>query len=138
MNFKEIHLGKLLQKKVEEENIGTARICHYFKTSEKEIDEMYKSISLDINIVLKWSKLLKYDFFRLYSHHLLLYAPKGSKKLNSKKSSLPSFRKNIYTREIIEFILDEIKNEGKTKKEIMTKYNIPKTTLFKWIQKYQD
>lgn len=138
MNFKEIHLGKLLQKKVEEENIGTARICHYFKTSEKEIDEMYKSISLDINMVLKWSKLLKYDFFRLYSHHLLLYAPKGSKKLNSKKSSLPSFRKNIYTREIIEFILDEIKNEGKTKKEIMTKYNIPKTTLFKWIQKYQD
>ncbi|WP_336687853.1 transposase [Chryseobacterium bernardetii] len=138
MNFKEIHLGKLLQKKVEEENIGTARICHYFKTSEKEIDEMYKSISLDINIVLKWSKLLKYDFFRLYSHHLLLYAPKGSKKLNSKESSLPSFRKNIYTREIIEFILDEIKNEGKTKKEIMTKYNIPKTTLFKWIQKYQD
>lgn len=138
MNFKEIHLGKLLRAKVEEENIDISRICHFFKISEKEIDEMYKSISLDINIVLKWSKLLKYDFFRLYSHHLLLYAPKGNKKISSNKSSLPSFRKNIYTREIIEFILGEIKNGGKTKKEIMTKYNIPKTTLFKWIQKYQD
>ncbi len=113
MNFKEIHIGKLLQKKVKEEKIEISRICNFFNLSERDIDDMYQSISLDINIVLKWSKLLQYDFFRLYSQHLILYAPKGNKKLNNLKSSLPSFRKNIYTTEIIDFILTEIKKEKK-------------------------
>ncbi|AZB35939.1 transposase [Chryseobacterium bernardetii] len=137
MNFKEIHIGKLLQKKVKEEKIEISRICNFFNLSERDIDDMYQSISLDINIVLKWSKLLQYDFFRLYSQHLILYAPKGNKKLNNLKSSLPSFRKNIYTTEIIDFILTEIKKGEKTKQEIVTEYKIPKTTLHKWMQKYQ-
>lgn len=137
MDFKEIHIGKLLQNKVEEEKIEISRICRFFNLPERDIDEMYDSISLDINIILKWSKLLEYDFFRLYSQHLILYAPKGNGKLNNLKSSLPIFRKNIYTTEIIDFILTEIKKGEKTKQEIVTEYKIPKATLHKWIQKYQ-
>ncbi|MFS4429103.1 transposase [Chryseobacterium sp. GVT01B] len=137
MDFKEIHIGKLLQNKVEEEKIEISRICRFFNLPERDIDEMYDSASLDINIILKWSKLLEYDFFRLYSQHLILYAPKGNKKLNNVKSSLPNFRKSIYTTEIIDFILTEIKKGEKTKQEIVTEYKIPKATLHKWIQKYQ-
>jgi DNA invertase Pin-like site-specific DNA recombinase len=52
------------------------------------------------------------------------------------KSSLPEFRKNIYTKEIIEFILELIKTGKKSKYQIVNEYKIPKTTLYRWIEKY--
>ena len=46
------------------------------------------------------------------------------------------FRKNIYTKEIIDFILELIKTKTKTTTEITQLYGIPKTTLHNWIKKY--
>ena len=102
--------------------------------------EMYKHKSLDTEILLKWSKLLEYDFFRIYTQHLILYAPpvKQEENENNKKSSLPQFRKNIYTKEIIDFILEQISNGKMTKNEVIERYRIPKTTLYKWISKYSE
>lgn len=99
---------------------------------------MYKHKSLDTEILLRWCKLLEYDFFRIYSQHLILYAPPSTKKENpkKKKSSLPKFRKNIYTKEVIEFILGKIESGEMTKNQVMERYSIPKTTLYKWISKY--
>jgi transposase-like protein len=51
---------------------------------------------------------------------------------------LPVFRKNIYTKEIIDFIMERLNNKEKTKFEIMKEYGIPKSTLYKWIHKYND
>jgi DNA invertase Pin-like site-specific DNA recombinase len=42
----------------------------------------------------------------------------------------------MYTREVIDFILEQIKNSKMTKEEIVIRYKIPKTTLYKWIDKY--
>lgn len=119
------------------------RICNFFKCSEEEVKNMFHSETLDSGILLRWSKLLEYDFFRVYSHHLILYSPPASQKgfkqsQSSRKSNLPQFRKNIYTTEIIEFILEQIKTQKKTKQEIIAEYRIPKTTLYKWISKYKD
>ncbi|MFP3598621.1 hypothetical protein [Chryseobacterium sp. SIMBA_029] len=89
--------------------------------------------------LLKWSKLLEYDFFRLYSQHLILYSPsslKGYKNEKYKTPTLPHFRKNLYTQEIIHFILELLSKEEKTKQQIIDEYKIPKTTLYKWIDKY--
>ena len=99
---------------------------------------MYNKSSLDSDLLLRWSKLLEYDLFRLYSQHLMLYSPVITNKTNKKANvnSLPKFRKNIYTKEVIDFILDQIKNEKMSKREIIERYNIPKTTLYKWIIKY--
>ncbi|MBB6372286.1 hypothetical protein [Chryseobacterium shigense] len=103
------------------------------------MDEIYQSKSLDAEILLRWSKLLKYDFFRLYSQHLILYAPASEMyHKQNEKSELPKFRKNIYTKEVIEFILELIENNEKTKQQIITEYRIPKTTLYKWIAKYKN
>lgn len=114
-----------------------SRICNFINSSEVEILKMYQAQSLDTELLLRWSKLLQYDFFRIYSQHLILYSPPSAKSETIKPSSLPVFRKNIYTKEIIEFILEEI-DEGKiTKKEVVDKYRIPKTTLYKWIEKYK-
>lgn len=140
MDFKEIHLGDLIKKTVEENEIDILRICNFIKCSELDIHRMYESKSLNTEVLLRWCKLLEYDFFRLYSQHLILYSP-TSGNINplikkEKKVSLPQFKKNIYTKQVIDFILEEISNKANTRQQIMDKYNIPKATLYRWISKY--
>ena len=140
MLFKNIHIGKLIQQRVEETEVSMDRIHNFFQYNEEDLIKIYKSKSIDSDVLLKWSKFLSYDFFRLYSQHLLLYSPPSAADFYSRtkqiQTELPVFRKNIYTVEIIEFILELLKSEEKTKKQIIDEYKIPKTTLYKWIKKY--
>ena len=112
-NFKNIHIGKMIEKRVIENGIESSRVCRFLKCSQAEILEMYNSNEVGTEILLRWSKLLNYDFFRLYTQHLILYAPQ----------------------EIIDFVLDLLKKGIKTKAEIIDEYRIPKTTLYKWVSK---
>lgn len=146
LNLKEIHIGKLIQKRVAETQTSTERIVNLFKCTDNEVDKMYKMKDMDSGLMLKWSKLLKYDFFRIYSQHLILYRPPGPVAASHKEESmdsinttepLPHFKKNIYTKEIIDFVLELIDTEEKTKRQIIEEYKIPKTTLYKWISKYR-
>ena len=139
-NFKSIHIGKMIENTVAESRIEISRICNYFKCSDDEIVKMYQSKSIDTETLLKWCKLLEYDFFRIYTQHLILYAPPSANEKRSKenkKQTIPEFRKNIYTKEVIDFIIEQIDTEKMTKKQIIERYNIPKTTLYKWISKYK-
>ncbi len=139
INFKDIHIGSLIQQSVLENNIEISRICNFLKYSEEDIVLMYNSKSLDTELLLRWSKLLEYDFFRIYTQHLILFAPPTSlKQEKTGKTSLPQFRKNIYTKEVIDFILQQINSNEKTKLQIIEEYRIPKTTLYKWIEKYRS
>lgn len=115
-----------------------SRICNFMKCEEEEVKQIYLQENLSTDILLKWSKLLEYDFFRIYSQHLILYAPVSADNENTKtqKTNLPQFRKNIYTKEIIDFILEQVSSGEMTKTQVMEKYKIPKTTLYKWISKY--
>lgn len=137
--YKNIHIGQLILQLVTEKQIDDDRIVKFLKVPSSKIKEMYQSKDLGTEMLLLWSKLLEYDFFRIYSQHLLLYAPPAS--LNYKKketvSKLPQFRKNVYTTEIINFIVELYHNKEMTQKEIMDQYNIPKTTLYKWIKKHK-
>lgn len=122
---------------VAERKINMTRICDFMKCREEEIEKMYQQESLMVHLLLKWSKLLEYDFFRIYSQHLILYSPPVNlKKKHIKNSLFPQFRKNIYTKEVIDFILEQIASEEMTKKQVMSEYLIPQTTLYKWIEKY--
>ncbi len=140
IDLKNIHIGALIRKGVEERNIEISRICNFLKCSEEEIMEMYEAKDLSTATLLRWSKLLEYDFFRIYSQHLILYAPQGNINYNNvsnkKKSGLPQFRKNIYTKEMIDFILEMISSKEKTLTQVAEEYRIPRTTLYKWIDKY--
>ncbi|KAA0128542.1 transposase [Chryseobacterium sp. SN22] len=136
MNFKTIHIGNFIEKRVAESGIDLSRICNFMKCTEEEIQSTYASKEISTERLLKWSKLLDYDFFRIYTQHLILYSPPlHIKEEIQTKTQLPVFRKNIYTREIIDFILELINNGIKTKAEIIQEYRIPKTTLYKWISK---
>lgn len=141
MNFKNIHIGSLINQRVVERSIEIPRICNFFKCTEEEVGRMYYSKSLDSEILLKWCKLLGYDFFRLYSQHLILFAPPDSVEYSAvsakKKTELPQFKKNIYTKELIDFILELLESGEKNKIQIINEYRIPKTTLYKWISKYE-
>ena len=138
MRFKEIHIGNLIEALVKERNIDITRICNFFNKDEKEITAMFLEKSIDTEMLLKWSKLLEYDFFRMYTQHLILYSPSSYKKEEEtlpKKSTLPQFRKNIYTEEIVHFVIDQINSGKMTKREVIETYRIPKTTLYKWLTK---
>ncbi len=140
INFKNIHIGKLIEIRSKELKIEETRISNFMKCSREEIKAMYKEKSLNTELLLKWSKLLEYDFFRIYSQHLILYAPQSNtsyNRLSDTPSSLPHFRKNIYTIEIISFILGQIETGEMTKAQVIERYKIPRTTLYKWTEKYK-
>ncbi|PKF75438.1 transposase [Chryseobacterium sp. PMSZPI] len=140
-DIKSIHVGNCISRRVDELEVTIPRICKFLNTTEIEIYKMYQQQSLDTDILLKWSKLLEYDFFRIYTQHLIIFAPQGSQHYNvvpqKKQSSLPQFRKNIYTKELIDFILELIDTGQKSKFQIIDEYGIPKTTLYKWMDKYR-
>lgn len=139
MILKKINIGECVLIKVKELDIPMERICNFLKIDEKTVKEMYNAEVLPTDVLLRWSKLLEYDFFRLYSQHLIIYAPPASQHLSlrQKTSQLPQFRKNLYSREIIAFILELLETGKKTKTQVIEEYKIPKTTLYKWIEKYE-
>ncbi|RNA63284.1 transposase [Chryseobacterium nematophagum] len=136
--FKNFHIGELIHLKVLESEIETSCICSFFNCEERELEKMYASKSLELDILLSWSKLLHYDFFRIYSQHLILYSRQATAGSKSSKNSIKSleFRKNIYSKGIIDFILELIEEEKKTTKQIIEEYGIPSSTLHTWIKKY--
>jgi hypothetical protein len=141
VDLKNIHLGTLISQRVKEKGFDEFRICRFLKCTDSEWRSILSQKSVDTDIVLKLSTLLEYDFFRIYSQHLILYAPQANTHYNSSKnnkSSLPYFRKNIYMKEVIDFILEQIESGNKTKAQIMSEYRIPKTTIYKWVNKYRQ
>jgi len=140
-NYKEIYIGKLIKDRVTELEMASERIVDFLQIDELELELLYSAKSLDSVMLLKCCKLLEYDFFRIYSHHLTLYTSAGNnnpKSVNGKlKSSLPSFKKSLYTPEIIEFIIEIIGSGENSAAEVIKEYRIPKTTLHRWLRKHQ-
>ncbi|MFN1215582.1 transposase [Chryseobacterium kwangjuense] len=139
INLRNINIGQLIKAEAEHSGLETMRICRFMKCNEEELQEMYKQSKISTDLLLKWCKLLEYDFFRLYSQHLILYAPQKKTaiyKAEKKKNILPGFRKNLYTTQMIRFILEMVRTGKKTKDQIVQEYKIPKTTLYKWMEKY--
>lgn len=136
MNLKKIHIGKLIEHRMNELQIPYERAEKFLKCSEEEIKIIYEQSSIDTYLLLRWSKLLEYDFFRVFSGHLLLYAPsKNTGTVLPDENKLPVFRKNIYTEEVKSFILEKVTTGQMTPQEVILTYKIPKTTLYKWIKK---
>ncbi|GAA5087034.1 hypothetical protein GCM10023210_09550 [Chryseobacterium ginsengisoli] len=137
INVKDIHIGNIIKEITEEREITIPRICNFFKLDESEVFRMFEQKSLDSDLLLKWSKLAEYDFFRPYVTHLMLFASITQTKNNKslKNNDDIQFRKNVYTKEIKEYIIELVNTNQKTLSEIINEYNIPKTTIYKWVRK---
>ncbi|WPO89267.1 transposase [Chryseobacterium sp. HR92] len=127
----------MIEQKIAESEIEICRICSFLNVTEADLKLIYGSASIDSDLLLRISKLTDYDFFRIYSQHLILYSPPKGLQIQQDKTGLPVFKKGIYSREVIEFILELIITGRKTKSQIIKEYRIPKTTLYKWIIKFQ-
>ncbi|MFS4428710.1 transposase [Chryseobacterium sp. S90] len=95
MDLKQINIGQLLKNSVKENHIEIESLCSFFNCEAQQIEQVYSSDTLDTDILIKWSQLLQYDFFRLYSQHLVLYAPPSANGYNQveikKREKLRSF-----------------------------------------------
>ncbi|MBB4807916.1 transcriptional regulator with XRE-family HTH domain [Chryseobacterium defluvii] len=139
MLYKNIHIGQFIKERVEEKEITMDRICNFLNKDEKFIEEVYNNKSIDTDLLLRWCKLLEYDFFRIYSSHLILYAPPSAVNKGTKKSEkIPYFRKNIYTQEIKDFIIKKILSDEMSLSDVIEEYSIPKSTLHRWMQKIRN
>ncbi len=140
MNFKHIHIGRVIQEQVALQQIQMPRICKFLKVEEEEIEAMYEKESLEASLLLRWSKLLKLNLFLYYHNHILLYTSIGAKIGYDRKKEVsitnPPFRKNIYTQEIKEHMVNLILKKGKTAIELSQHYKIPVNTLYKWLKKW--
>ncbi|MCS3529969.1 transposase [Chryseobacterium sp. JUb7] len=137
MLYKDIHIGQFIKERVNDMEITIDRICNFLNKDEEFVENIYSSKSIDTDLLLRCCKLLEYDFFRLYSSHLILYSPPSAidKSTKTKTSNIPYFRKNIYTQEIKNFIISRILSGEMTHNEIIKEYSIPKSTLHRWLQK---
>lgn len=142
ISFKYIHIGSLIRERMQECTLDTARAAAFLKVSEQEVEVLYEKESIDSSLLLAWSKLLEYDFFRIYSQHLILYAPqdpnKPKRERSSRTSRLPVFKKNIYTPEVIAYLIELVQSGTKSSKQIQNEYNIPQTTITRWLNKYEN
>ena len=136
-NYKYIHIGQLIKQVVEERKCEVERISKYFNITIEEVLAIYEQESIDTLQLLKWSKLLRYDFFRIYTQHMVLYSPPALDVERARKN-VPVFRKNVYTQELIQFIIDKIHSKQMTIVEAIQYYKIPKTTIYRWVDKYSS
>ena len=137
--FRQIHIGKLIQSRMEVMGLSIRSLAHKTGIQERMLYKLLQQESLESNLLLQLSKSLNYDFFRIYTHHLLLYSRpnngiKTSRGTNGWKTSqeLPEVRKVAYSPEIISHIVYLIGKKRLGKKEAIEKYGIPKTTLYRW------
>ncbi|MGE8533555.1 MAG: transposase [Chryseobacterium sp.] len=127
----------MIEQKIKENGIEISRVCNFLNIMDVDLQQIYKSANIDCDTLLRFSKLTEYDFFRIYSQHLILYSPPKGPNVKQNKTDLPVFRKAIYSKEVIDFILEQITSGKKTKLQVIEEYRIPKTTLYKWIEKFQ-
>lgn len=134
-----LHIGEIISKIIIEKKMKTADIKSKMRITTRTLNKMLSAKSMDASDMLKWSKVLRYDFFRLYSSHLMLHHG-ISNTLTRKTDPLNvqgiHIRKNVYTKDLIQFLVNKVRNKEMTAMEIINQYAIPKTTFYKWLQKY--
>ena len=108
------------------------RLCKFLHATEAEVIAMYDAPSLDAELLLNWSKLLKQNLFLYYHYHLVLHSQIGATtRVDKSKSPFPQ---NFYTQELRNYLVNLVLKEGMKALEVRQRYRIPKATFYKWLQ----
>lgn len=136
---RDIHIGSIISIVITEKNLTLNEVRIKMGSSTRAINNMLNASAIDTIALLKWSKVLKYDFFRLYSSHLMLHhgiSNTISKKTDNVEIEGIHIRKNVYTKELIQFVVNKVRNKKMSTRQVINEYGIPKTTFYKWLQKF--
>lgn len=63
----EIHIGKVILKKLEEKGMKKSEFARRINKSRQNVQDIFKRESLDTNLLADVSKVLSFDFFQLLS-----------------------------------------------------------------------
>jgi len=73
-----IHIGKLINKVWKQKNISIEQTLDFLKCNEEDVCKMLKRKSINTDRLFKWSRLLEYDFFKIYSQPLNFFTSETS------------------------------------------------------------
>ncbi|MDR3048160.1 MAG: hypothetical protein LBU51_11250 [Bacteroidales bacterium] len=62
MNYKRIHIGKLIQTFVKENHINTAELARKLGKTRQNLYDLYKRDDIDVKLFLTISEVLNHDF----------------------------------------------------------------------------
>ena len=65
---KNIYIGPIIKQKLEESPYSVARFAREIGRSRKSAYNLFKAKSIDTDLLCHISKLLKYNFFNLYTN----------------------------------------------------------------------
>jgi plasmid maintenance system antidote protein VapI len=65
-----IHIGEAIRKQVEDQGRTSVRLARELGCHRTNLYKIYDKMSLDTSVLLRISRILKYDFFQLYSKEL--------------------------------------------------------------------
>nr|WP_077154714.1 hypothetical protein [Bacteroides bouchesdurhonensis] len=65
-----IHIGKLIEKEVYKQNISISWFAQKLYCDRTNIYKIFNRQSIDTELLLRISKILKYDFFLYYQKEL--------------------------------------------------------------------
>ena len=68
--YKQINIGEEIQKEMENQKIGATVMAKKIDTNRRRIYRILEKNSIDTDLLFKVSKVLKHDFFKLYSDRL--------------------------------------------------------------------
>lgn len=61
---KEIHIGSLIKEKMEERGLSVSDFAHALHYERTNIYKIFKRSSIDVDLLLRISEVLAYDFLR--------------------------------------------------------------------------
>lgn len=67
----QIHIGKIIQAKVEEKNLSIVSFARMLSCSRTNVYKIFERTSIDTNLLERISKVLNYDFFLEYSQNII-------------------------------------------------------------------
>lgn len=68
--YKQINIGEEIKKEMDNQKIGATMMAQKIDTNRKRIYRIFAKNSIDTDMLFKVSKVLKHDFFKLYSDKL--------------------------------------------------------------------
>ncbi|MCQ2076090.1 MAG: helix-turn-helix transcriptional regulator [Bacteroidaceae bacterium] len=65
-----MHIGEIIQQKVKEKGMTVAGFAKILNCSRANVYKIYAKYSIDTSVLKHISKILEFDFFKLYSEEL--------------------------------------------------------------------